>query len=152
MTFKTFLTTTAIVAVTASGAFVATPAPYVAAATMSSGFMQQLNKGDHLALDVIGSPVYSSDKQNANVVGDINDLVVASDGTIDAVVIGVGGFLGVGEKDVAVPFDSISWKTDAGGMLQPVLSLTEEQLKAAPAFNRDNQAAMNDQAAGATNP
>jgi len=143
MIFKKFLTTTAVVAMTASGAYVAAPATHAAAATMSSGFMQHLNKGDHFALDLIGAPVYSSDTQNTNVVGDINDLVVASDGTVDAVVIGVGGFLGVGEKDVAVPFDSISWKTDPNGMLQLVLAATEEQLKAAPAFNRDNQTAMN---------
>ena len=148
MTFKKFLTTAAIVTMTATGAYVATPAPYVAAATMSSGFMQKLNKGDHFALDLIGAPVYSSDTQNAIIVGDINDLVVAPDGTVSAVVISVGGFLDVGEKDVAVPFSSISWKTDAGGMLQPILAVTEEQLKAAPAFSRSNQAAMNDQAAG----
>jgi len=148
MNFHKFLTTGAIVAMTATGAYGASPATHVTAATMSSGFMQQLNKGDHFALDLIGSPVYSSDPQNARIVGDINDLVVAPDGTVDAVVISVGGFLDVGEKDVAVAFDSISWKTDASGMLQPVLAVTEEQLKAAPAFNRDNQAAMNDQAAG----
>lgn len=143
MNFKKLLTTAAVVAMTATGAYVATPSTYVAAATMSSGFMQQLNRGDHFALDLIGSPVYSSDNQNANVVGDISDLVVASDGTVDAVVIGVGGFLDIGEKEVAVPFNSISWKTGADGMLQPVLAATKEQLKAAPAFNRDNQTAIN---------
>ena len=42
---------------------------------------------------------------NAQSIGDINDLVVAEDGSIEAVVIGVGGFLGMGEKSVAVPFD-----------------------------------------------
>jgi PRC-barrel domain len=143
MNFHKFLATGAIVAMTATGAYGASPATYVTAATMSSGFMQQLNKGDHFALDLIGSPVYSADNKNANVVGDISDLVVASDGTVDAVVIGVGGFLGIGEKDVAVPFDSISWKTGADGMLEPVLAATREQLKAAPAFSRDNQTAMN---------
>lgn len=143
MIFKKFLTTAAVVAMTATGAYVAAPAPDVAAATMSAGFIQQLNKGDHFALDMIGAPVYSSDTQKASIVGDINDLVVAPDGKVDAVVISVGGFLDIGEKDVAVPFDSISWKTDPNGMLQPVLAATEEQLKAAPAFNRDNQTAMN---------
>ena len=43
------------------------------------------------------------DAEGDNHIGDINNLVVAKDGSVDAVIIGVGGFLGMGEKNVAVP-------------------------------------------------
>ena len=142
MNFKKFLTTAAVITMTATGAYVAGPAPYAAAATVSSGYIQQANQDDRFASDLIGASIYDSDQPNAQSVGDINDLLVAPDGTVDAVVIGVGGFLGVGEKDVAVPFDAISWKTDANGKPWPVLVATKEDLNNAPAFRRDNQTAM----------
>ena len=46
---------------------------------------------------------------NANNLGKINDLVLNKDGGIAAVVIGVGGFLGIGEKQVAVDFHALQW-------------------------------------------
>ncbi|ACL56268.1 PRC-barrel domain-containing protein [Methylobacterium nodulans] len=46
-------------------------------------------------------------------VGEIEDLLVDADGRVRAVVIGVGGFLGIGEKKVAVPFDRLAWNTGA---------------------------------------
>lgn len=42
-------------------------------------------------------------------VGTIEDVLLAADGRIETVVIGVGGFLGLGEKYVAVPFDLLAW-------------------------------------------
>lgn len=55
---------------------------------------------------VIGLPVIGMDHVR---VGSVEDLLLASDGRIAAVVIGVGGFLGIGEKLVAVPFDQVAW-------------------------------------------
>jgi hypothetical protein len=45
--------------------------------------------------------------QNNEKIGDISELLVDSSGKIQAVVVGVGGFLGIGERDVAIPFDQI---------------------------------------------
>src|SRR5918993_1462754 len=45
-------------------------------------------------------------------IGEVNDIVVNSNGTIEGVVIGVGGFLGIGEKDVAVRLDQITIQQD----------------------------------------
>jgi sporulation protein YlmC with PRC-barrel domain len=42
-------------------------------------------------------------------VGTIEDVLTDAEGRIDTVVIGVGGFLGIGEKYVAVPFDLLAW-------------------------------------------
>lgn len=72
---------------------------------------------------------------NQDRIGDINNLVVAKDGSIEAVIIGVGGFLGMGEKNVAVPFHSLTWSTDADGKRMAYLDTTEQQLKNAPSFD-----------------
>jgi hypothetical protein len=59
-------------------------------------------------------------KQNvydpSDVKGEINDVLVGKDGKLVAFVIGIGGFLGVDQKDVAVPFNSIraTWRPDLG--------------------------------------
>jgi hypothetical protein len=66
-------------------------------------------------------------------IGSISDLIVASDGTIAAAVVGVGGFLGMGEKEVAVPFSSIEVVRN-GNDLRFVINATKEALKAAPSY------------------
>lgn len=80
----------------------------------------------------IGEAVY--DSQNKSI-GDINDLIVDKQGGVAAAVIGVGGFLGMGEKWVAVPFDSISISQDAeGDDVKLVTTETADTLRAAPEF------------------
>jgi sporulation protein YlmC with PRC-barrel domain len=86
-----------------------------------------------LASNFIGSTIYSSANEN---VGDINDLVFDADSKVNAVVIGVGGFLGMGEKDVAVPLEKITMTKDENGVNRFVISATREQLEAAPAFDK----------------
>jgi hypothetical protein len=63
---------------------------------------------------------------------------------IDAVVIDVGGFLGMGEKEVAVGMDNLSWMTDEDGDKYLYTTFTKEQLEAAPAFDEANYAANRD--------
>lgn len=85
-----------------------------------------------LADNLIGSRVYSD---AGETVGDINDLIIKLDGTVEGVVIGVGGFLGLGEKDVAVQMDALSLSTDSEfGTIRLMLSATREELDAAPEF------------------
>lgn len=50
---------------------------------------------------------------NGDDLGEINNVVINENGNVVAVVIGVGGFLGIGEKDVGVPFDILDFRTDA---------------------------------------
>jgi hypothetical protein len=66
-------------------------------------------------------------------LGSISDLIVAPDGTIAAALVGVGGFLGIGEKEVAVPFSSIEVQRN-GNDVRFVIDTTKEALKAAPSF------------------
>jgi hypothetical protein len=58
---------------------------------------------------LIGVDVYGAGNEK---VGPIKDILMNHDGSAQAVVIGVGGFLGIGEKQVAVPFQSVQWRTE----------------------------------------
>ncbi|WP_104665060.1 PRC-barrel domain-containing protein [Ensifer adhaerens] len=85
----------------------------------------------------IGQSVYNAGDES---IGEINDLIIKKDGGVEAAVIGVGGFLGLGEKDVAVPFDRITIaeqpNTDA---LKLTTTETVDTLKAAPQFKTKSQ-------------
>jgi hypothetical protein len=84
-----------------------------------------------LASELVGLTVYNSADE---ALGDINDIAWTEDGGIEAVVIGVGGFLGIGEKQVAVAFDAFSMSTDENGDRKIVLDATSDELAAAPDF------------------
>ncbi len=66
-------------------------------------------------------------------IGDINDLLLGPDGKITTLVIGVGGFLGMGEKNVAVPFDQLDVVQRDGAWFLAV-NTTKAALAAAPTF------------------
>ena len=72
-----------------------------AAASDSSSF-----QGNWRVSKVVGLSVYN---ENNESLGTINDLLTDKDGNIKAVVLGVGGFLGVGEHLVAIPFDKMKF-------------------------------------------
>src|SRR3979411_1398226 len=63
-------------------------------------------QGSWRASKIVGLSVYNDNNES---VGSINDLLTDKNGNIKAVVIGVGGFLGVGEHLVAVPFEKIKF-------------------------------------------
>ncbi len=84
------------------------------------------------ANDFIGKTVYSKDGNN---IGEVNDLIVADNGGVQAVILGVGGFLGIGEKDVAVSMNSINMTQD-GNSVRLVVDGTKEQFNAAPSYDR----------------
>jgi len=66
-------------------------------------------KGDWRASKVIGLNVYNSQNEN---VGSINDILIDKSGNAKAAVISVGGFLGMGARLVAVPFDKMKFSTE----------------------------------------
>jgi sporulation protein YlmC with PRC-barrel domain len=95
-------------------------------------FIGQQETNELLASSLIGTTVYSPTEET---LGDINDLVFnEDDGRIQAVIVGVGGFLGIGQKNVAVSFDAIIETTDFDGNVRLVLDATAEELDAAPVF------------------
>ncbi len=80
----------------------------------------------------IGQSVYNSADES---IGSISDLIMEKDGGITAAVIGVGGFLGIGEKAVAVPFNNITVnQAPDGGEVKLTTTETAETLQAAPEF------------------
>lgn len=83
-----------------------------------------------LAEDLLGATVYNGSDEN---VGDINDLIIGLDGSVKGVVIGVGGFLGLGEKDVAVEMAALD-VIDNEGTPRLVTSASKSDLEAAPTF------------------
>jgi hypothetical protein len=62
------------------------------------------------------------------------------DGKIAVLIVGVGGFLGVGEKDVAVPFNAVQFKTKDNNKWYPVMNTTKDALKNAPGYKYDRTA------------
>jgi len=95
---------TALLAAVASAQTPTTPSDRMApaaASTSSSSF-----QGSWRASKVVGLSVYNDNNES---LGSINDLLLDKSGNIKAVVLGVGGFLGVGEHLVAVPFDKIKF-------------------------------------------
>ena len=76
-----------------------------------------------------------------NKIGDIKDLLADKDGKIDAAIVGVGGFLGAGEKNVAVPFNALKL-TDKNGKRYLVMNTTKEALKSAPGYTFDRTASQ----------
>ena len=64
---------------------------------------------DALASRVINAKVYSGPNTDAAEIGYVKDIVLGALGQISAVVIGIGGFLGAGEKDVAVGYSQVQW-------------------------------------------
>jgi sporulation protein YlmC with PRC-barrel domain len=90
---------------------------------------------DHwLASDVYKASVYDPAQHK---IGDIDDLVMNKDGTVSTAVIGVGGFLGVGQKDVAVPFSELKVASN-NDKTWFVLNRTKDDLKNAPAFDKSS--------------
>ena len=77
------------------------------AADQKAGFVPGQNGDEWRGSKLIGASVYGPD--NASI-GEISDVLIAPGGTIRAVVVGVGGFLGVAQKDVALPFQALTIK------------------------------------------
>jgi hypothetical protein len=71
-----------------------------------------------------------------NKIGSIEDVLVDQAGKVTAFIVAVGGFLGVGEKDVATPFNAIKAQ-QKDGKWYLTMSANKDELKAAPGFKYD---------------
>jgi sporulation protein YlmC with PRC-barrel domain len=111
----------------------ATPAEQMAPAR-TTNMMATLPGGALPISDYYNQAVYDN---RDNKVGDVNDLLLDNGGKINAVIVGVGGFLGVGEKNVAVPFSSLK-VAEKNGSRYLVLETTREALQTAPGYVYDS--------------
>lgn len=144
-------TTVAAAALLTAGAFAQTPpkdnktVPQTqtmpsAPSTSASATQQQANqwRGSQL----IGLDVYNDKDEN---IGDINDVILGKDGKIELIVVGVGGWLGMGQHDVALRWEQVRFSeqprkgdgANAEAGEKPdhaMVNMTKDQLKAMPAF------------------
>jgi sporulation protein YlmC with PRC-barrel domain len=74
---------------------------------------------------------------NNNKIGQVMDVLVDGSGKVATLIVGVGGFLGVGEKDVAVAFDQVQ-ATPKNNKMLLVMNTTKDSLKSAPGFKYDS--------------
>ncbi|HSM43258.1 MAG TPA: PRC-barrel domain-containing protein [Afifellaceae bacterium] len=98
----------------------------------------------YLASNLMGSYVYSSNAEDAEIVGDINDLLVTDSGEIRAVIVGVGGFLGIGEKDVAIDFDRLALEQYGESGFRLVANVSKEDLENTNEFELEHRTPMGD--------
>lgn len=118
------------------------------------GGMTELQEGRFYASNLIGMEVYNAQAgledydptialpdgaiADWEEIGDVEDVILSRDGRVEALIIGLGGFLGIGERDVAVPMSAVKLLSEEGAMAETfvVISTTREALEAAPPFNR----------------
>jgi hypothetical protein len=146
---KRILATTALVMIMAGGAYSAQMGNYTA------------QPQDVEASDFIGSRIYAAEtmpttdtvaagaEKDWDDVGEINDVILGRDGQIKAVVLGVGGFLGIGEKSVAVPMQDVKFVKNGDGAADffLVVNANKDVLTNAPAYVALEEKVSQEQAA-----
>ncbi len=139
---KRILTATALAMILATPAFAQTTTPTTpgtapnapsAAAPNNAGALTNIPASNMALSDWYRQAVY--DNAN-NKIGDISDVLIDQQKKASVAILGVGGFLGIGEKNVAVPFDSIK-RTVRDGKVYLTMDANKDQLKAAQGLRYD---------------
>lgn len=87
------------------------------------------------ASEIIGSNIYNEDNDS---IGEVDDLIVRPGGDVPVAVISVGGFLGIGAKLVAIPYDRLTH--DAQRNRWMLRGASKDSLKSLPSFSYDSAA------------
>lgn len=136
---RTFLATTAVAALIASGAFAqdaTAPAPAPSAPMTDTAPAAPVVQAEgSLATNIVGESVYNGPESDAENIGKVTDVVFDKDGNATSVVIGVGGFLGVGAKEVAFDFAELQW-AEKNGDRWLIAPTTKDELGEQAAFDR----------------
>lgn len=110
------------------------PAMAQEAAPAADIFIKAQTPTQYLAKDrLIGAKVKNS---TGEIIGDIEDILIDNDDHVSGVIMGVGGFLGIGEKKIAVKTSALQLEVTDGKMNVLLSSATKDTLKSAPAFER----------------
>lgn len=130
---------------TAIAALAATP---LLAQGMGSLFDHDMKvaNDDIYAANFIGQPIYATETEvvdgvrfnesELTAVGEVDDVIITQDGDVKGVVLGVGGMVEIGEKNVLVRFDDLNFVQEEGDSDDNfiVLETTADQVEDAPAF------------------
>jgi len=165
---KHLLLTTALVTATAAGVHAqsteATTDTGAAATTMSGDMFRadstpdELRASDFLGMRVFASAegaaedAYEAAQDNWEDIGEINDVILNRDGEVQAVLVDIGGFLGIGERQIAVQMDALDFVSDSStaeneGDFFLVLTADRATLEGAPAYGQAADEAMAEQTA-----
>lgn len=139
---KRFLVTTALALVMVSPAYLA----HGEVREMTA--IERLQLGEVLASDLIGMRIYATEndveaqpyeagaEQDWDDIGEVNDVILTTDGSVRAVVLGIGGFLGIGERDIAIEMSSLTFVREADDRddFFIVVNANREALENTPAF------------------
>lgn len=137
---------------TAAAAALAMPA----AAQNTSTFLDAQAEHSFRASDFIGARIYASETEYTEAstegaqadwedIGEINDVMLTREGDIDAVLLDIGGFLGIGERQVAIDMDAIKFVSEDGTPDNDqdyflVVNAQRQMLEEAPEFQYDTAA------------
>ena len=113
---------------------IAMAALLASSAAHSAEIMSSAPSSSKTVTDWYKQDVY--DPSNSKI-GKIDDVLVADSGQVSALVVGVGGFLGAGEKDVAVPFNAVKW-TSKDNKKYLTMNATKDELKSAQGLKYDS--------------
>lgn len=155
---KRLLTTTALALTLGTAAIAESGSEMDWSATMEP------QAGQFYGSDLIGMRIYRAENDYDNWssveadaerewddIGEVNDLIISKDGNVEAVILGIGGFLGAGERDVAINMKSIRVVHENGDPDSRflVVNATKEQLESVPEYDqaamRSNSMAEHDQ-------
>ncbi|MFN4271359.1 MAG: PRC-barrel domain-containing protein [Aliihoeflea sp.] len=92
--------------------------------------------------DLIGSTLYGANDEN---IGTVGDILITEEGSFDAVIVDVGGFLGIGTREVALGLDEVEFVRDSQNRLYIYTRHTQDQLEAAPEYDEATYAEQRDQ-------
>ncbi len=121
-------------AVLAAGALLAGTAAFADTVSTNGQPMMTIPASSVTVTDWYKQDVYDP---NNNKIGQVADVLVSQDGHVNALIIGVGGFLGVDQKDVAVDFGAIK-QTIKDSKVHLSMNTTKDALKSAPGFKYDS--------------
>jgi sporulation protein YlmC with PRC-barrel domain len=107
-----------------------TPQTATPKAPGSSSVLVVQHESEKTTAEVIGMPVFSRD---GATVGKISHLLIDQDQKVTGAVLAVGGFLGIGSKSVAVPWESLTFE-EKGGKQLAVVPMSNDELANAPEF------------------
>jgi len=95
-------------------------------------------KGAWNVRDFMRSRVYNMSGER---IGDVNDILVDESGRVTSIILGVGGFLGIGEKEVSMKPEEVKRMIHTDGQAYFTVNSTKDQLMAAPDYVRPAKAA-----------
>lgn len=104
--------------------------------------LTEMPVGDIRSEELVGTPVYGADDVK---VGEIGDVALSADQKVDAVIMDVGGFLGIGEKEVAVGMDNLKFMTDKDGNKYLYTPFTKDQLEKQTAYDKGSYGEKRDE-------